>query len=62
MAKVVRKSDELQKKYELYKSDSSVVSVSGNGTVTAIGKGTAYVVIKSNVGNMFEICKYVVNG
>jgi len=45
-----------------YTSDASVVTVAGNGTVTAVGKGTAYVIIKSQIGNMFEIYKYVVNG
>ena len=45
-----------------FTSDASVVTVAGNGTVTAVGRGTAYVIIKSSIGNMFEICKYVVNG
>ncbi len=45
-----------------YTSDASVVTVAPNGTVTAVGKGTAYVIIKASVGNMFEISKYIVNG
>lgn len=45
-----------------YTSDNSVVIVAGNGTVTAVGRGTAYVIIKSSVGNMFQIYKYIVNG
>lgn len=45
-----------------FTSDASVVSVAGNGTVTAVGRGTAYVIIKSSVGDMFDIYKYVVNG
>jgi len=45
-----------------YSSDTSVVTVAGNGTVAAVGKGTAYVIIKSEIGNMFEIYKYVVKG
>lgn len=45
-----------------FTSDASVVTVAGNGTVTAVGRGTAYVIIKSSVGDMFKIYKYVVNG
>ena len=45
-----------------YTSDDSVVTIASNGTVTAVGKGTAYVIIKSGVGNMFQIYKYIVNG
>ena len=45
-----------------YTTDAKVVEVAANGNVTAKGKGTAYVVIKSSIGNMFEIYKYVVNG
>lgn len=45
-----------------FTSDASVVTVAGNGTVTAVGRGTAYVIIKSSVGEMFNIYKYVVNG
>lgn len=45
-----------------FTSDDSVVTIAGNGTVTAVGRGTAYVIIKSSIGNMFEICKYIVNG
>lgn len=45
-----------------FTSDASVVTVAGNGTVTAVGRGTAYVIIKSSIGDMFDIYKYVVNG
>ncbi len=45
---------------ECFTSDSSVVTVSSNGTVIAQGRGTAYVVIKSGIGAMFEIYKYIV--
>lgn len=45
-----------------FTSDESVVTVAGNGNVTAVGRGTAYVIIKSSIGNMFQIYKYVVNG
>lgn len=45
---------------QCYTSDASVVTVSSNGTVSAQGRGTAYVVITSGVGSMFEICKYIV--
>ena len=41
-----------------YTSDPSVVTVGQNGTVSANGEGTAYVIITSGVGNMFEIYKY----
>lgn len=45
-----------------YTTDVNVVTVADNGNVTAKGKGTAYVVIKSSIGNMYEIYKYVING
>lgn len=45
-----------------YTSDETVVTVAANGNVTAVGRGTAYVIIKAGIGNMFEIYKYVVNG
>ena len=45
---------------ECFTSDSSVVVVAVNGTVTAQSKGTAYVIIKAGIGNMFEIYKYIV--
>lgn len=45
-----------------YTSDASVVTVNNNGNVTAEGRGTAYVVIKTSFGDMFEIYKYVVKG
>lgn len=44
-----------------YTSDASVVTVATNGTVKAVGRGVAYVIIKSSVGNMFQIYKYTVN-
>lgn len=44
-----------------YTSDYSVATVAEDGTVIAVGKGTAYVVIKAGVGNMFKIYKYVVS-
>ena len=43
-----------------YTSDPDVVTVDSNGTVSAEGEGTAYVVITSGVGNMFQIYKYKV--
>ena len=43
-----------------YTSDANVVTVAPNGAVTANQRGTAYVVIKSAVGNMFEMYKYIV--
>lgn len=43
-----------------YTSDAKVVSVAPNGAVTAKARGTAYVVIKSGIGNMFEMYKYIV--
>ncbi len=43
-----------------YTSDESVVTVNSSGNVTAQGKGTAYVIIKSSLGTMFDIYKYVV--
>ncbi len=45
---------------ECFTSDSAVVTVADNGTVSAQGKGTAYVIIKSDIGEMFEIYKYIV--
>lgn len=47
---------------ECYTSDESVVTVNTSGNVTAVGKGTAYVIITSGVGRMFEIYKYIVKG
>ncbi len=43
-----------------FTSDSSVVTIAENGTVTAQDRGTAYVVITSGIGSMFEIYKYIV--
>ncbi len=45
---------------ECFTSDTAVVTVDTNGTVTAQGRGTAYVVIKAGIGTMFEIYKYIV--
>lgn len=41
-----------------YTSDEDVVMIDPNGTVTAVGEGTAYVIITSSVGDMFQIYKY----
>ena len=45
-----------------YSSDESVVTVAANGTVTAVGEGTAYVAIVSTIGggSMYEVYKYTV--
>ena len=43
-----------------YTSDYTVATVAEDGTVIAAGKGTAYVIIKAGVGDMFKIYKYVV--
>ncbi len=43
-----------------FTSDASVVAISENGTVTATGRGTAYVIITAGIGKMFEINKYIV--
>ena len=45
---------------QCFTSDASVVTVSANGTVTAVGRGTAYVIVTAGFGNMFEITKYIV--
>ena len=47
-----------------YTTDASVVTVDKNGNVTAVGVGTAYVVIRSSIStsNMFEMYKYIVKG
>ncbi len=44
-----------------YSSDSTVVTVSEAGDVSTTGIGTAYVLIKSNAGELFKIYKYVVS-
>ncbi len=44
-----------------YTSDYTVATVSEAGEVYAVNKGSAYVIIKSNVGNLFKIYKYVVS-
>lgn len=43
-----------------YSSDESVVEINDSGIVTAVGKGTAYVIIKAPSGGMFQIVKYLV--
>lgn len=43
-----------------YISDENVVSVDENGNVTAIGEGTAYVVIVPSSGGMYETYRYTV--
>ena len=44
---------------QCYTSDATVVTIADNGTVTAQGRGTAYVII-TGIGGMNEIYKYVV--
>lgn len=43
-----------------YTSDEAVAAVATNGTVTGVGKGTAYILIKFGDGDMFYIHKYTV--
>lgn len=43
-----------------YTSDDSVVTVNTSGTVTAVGNGTAYVLITA--GGLFQIYQYIVYG
>ena len=45
----------------IYTSDENVVTVATNGTVTAVGEGTAYVLVVG-IGNMHEITRYEVKG
>ncbi len=45
-----------------YTSDETVVTIAKNGNVTAVGRGTAYVLIKSPIGSMFQVTKYTVKG
>ena len=42
-----------------YSSDEAVVTVSENGTVTAVGTGTAYVVIAAS-GTIYKVLEYTV--
>lgn len=42
----------------VYTSDENVVTVSDLGKVTAVGEGSAFVVITTNRGKMFEVYKY----
>lgn len=41
-----------------YSSDTSVVTVSSGGKVTAVGPGSAYVIIISSLPGMYDICLY----
>ena len=45
---------------EFYLSSDSVISVADNAAVTAIGKGTAYLVVRDTLFNKFSIFKYTV--
>lgn len=45
-----------------YSSDEDVVTVANNGTVTVVGKGTAYIIVVAPIGGMYEVTKYVING
>lgn len=44
----------------VYTSDESVVTISDLGKVTAVGPGTAYVVITAPTGLLFEVYHYTV--
>ena len=44
----------------VYTSDESVVTISDLGKVTAVGPGTAYVVITAPTGALFEVYHYTV--
>ena len=44
----------------VYTSDESVVTISDLGKVTAVGPGTAYVVITGPAGFLFEVYHYTV--
>ncbi len=44
----------------VYTSDESVVTISDLGKVTAVGPGTAYVVITAPAGFLFEVYHYTV--
>ncbi|MBE7041551.1 MAG: hypothetical protein E7400_06255 [Ruminococcaceae bacterium] len=44
----------------VYTSDESVVTISDLGKVTAVGPGTAYVVITGPTGLLFEVYRYTV--
>lgn len=45
-----------------YTSDPDVITIAENGNVFAQGRGTAYVVIKAKLGNIFKVTKYLVKG
>ena len=45
---------------ECYTSNEAVATVDENGVVTAVGEGTAYILIKSKIGVLFKVCKYTV--
>lgn len=47
-----------------YTSDDSVVTVNTSGTVTAVGNGTAYVIITigEGISSLFQIYQYIVYG
>lgn len=44
----------------VYSSDPNVITISSGGKVTAVGNGTAYVIISSKSLNMYEVYKYIV--
>ncbi|MBQ8732666.1 MAG: hypothetical protein IJY82_07555 [Oscillospiraceae bacterium] len=44
----------------IYTSNDAIVTVSADGKVTAVGEGTAYVVI-TGLGSMYEVYRYDVN-
>lgn len=45
-----------------FSTDDSVVSIAENGNVTAVGNGTAYVLIDSGMGDMYDVYMYKVKG
>ena len=45
---------------ECFTSDAAVVTVTADGTITAEGRGTAYVIIKAGIGTMLQMYKYIV--
>lgn len=51
----------LQNGGEVYSSDSSVATVSADGTVKGVSGGVAYVLIKTNFGNMQKLVKYIIS-
>lgn len=46
---------------EYYSTDTSVVEVDGQGIVTAVGQGTAFVAIKSSLGELTDCERYEVS-